>query len=171
MVKNILTSMEAGIFKVLVDSAKPSNVFMGVEVKDITEWPFADVLNMCTNSTPINMVKLATGLSEEEIEKGDENDFIKLLAHLKEEIKKIEKLEAMLKSEPNPDLVAAGIEKLNKYGVISVYNAINPDPRTWDEISKLPYHLVWAKLAITKESAEVQKEYDRIIMDKQKKQR
>lgn len=168
MVKDLLENMEAGVFHVLIKHVEPSGEFAGVKIPEITNWRFCDVMALMSDSSPLKMMKLATGLDERSILKADEKQFTAAIAHLLNEVKKIEALEEKLKEDPDVDLMSAGIEQLNMFGPVAIYSAINPDPRFWDEISEIPYHKMWTKLMLDKTNKNIQKEYDRIIQEKQK---
>lgn len=167
-VAKLINNLDQDIFKVLLKHAKPSSSFQGVEIPEITTWKFCDVMDLMGNSTPVNMIKVATGLPEKAILKGDQKAFIRALKHLTIEVKKIEKLEEQLRVEPDADMINAGIDKLNVFGVVALYYAINPDPRFWDEISVVPYHKMWSKLMLDKTNKQIQKEYDQLVLEKQK---
>lgn len=168
-VKRIIGKLQHVEFKVVVESAKPSNVFLGKEFSDITNWRYCDVMNMLSDGSPLGLVKLATGASEKKILQSKARDFVAFLRFILDELKKIALLEEKLRGGENPDLAEAGIDKLNVFGVATIYNAISPDPRHWDEIAELPYHKIWAKMMLDKTNAEIQKAYDTAQANKMRK--
>ncbi|WP_257657711.1 hypothetical protein [Parapedobacter lycopersici] len=167
-VKDLIKGVEVSEFNVLLKHVRPSDSYGGIKVPEITTWRYCDVIDFVSDGTVSGIAAKVLKCTEEELMEMPGKGFLSLLKHLKNEADKIGKLEDQLKSDPDPDLMSAGIEKLNPFGVMTVYYSISSDPRDWDEISELPYNKLWTRLMIDKINKEVQKEYDRIMQWKTK---
>lgn len=75
-----------------------------------------------------------------------------------------------LSSEPEPEMLAAGINKLNEFGAIATIDQLaNGDILKHAQIEKLPYLTVYQKLKLDKAKSEIQKKYTKIIEEKAKR--
>lgn len=174
-VKKFFESADLETFRVILDSVRPSNEFMGIEVPDITSWRFCDVADLMLRVESLTPVELAEfvlsrygRVTSDRIMKADINSFIRFLKHVKTEIEKIGKLQEQLKSEPKAELVAAGIDELNRFGVASIYYSISKNPDDWDRISEIPYSKIFTKLMLDKVNAEIQERYNDILIERSK---
>lgn len=160
--------MDLAEFNVLLAHVKPRDTYLGKKLPDITTWRYCDVMDLVSDGTMMGMVTKATGLSETEILAGQSTDFIPFVKHIKNEAERIAQLEARLATEPTDDMTNAGIEQLNAFGVMTVYYAISPDPRDWDEISELPYHKIWTRMMLDKVNGDIQRNLEKIHRQRQK---
>lgn len=168
-VADMMGTMDIAEFNVLLKHANPSDTFLNKRASDITSWRYCDVMDFVDDGTLMGMATKATGLTEQEILKGDGHDFVKFLKHLKNEAEKIVELEKRLGSEPTDELVNAGIDRLNAFGVVLVYYSISNDPRDWDAISELPYNKIWTRMMLDKVNGDIQRNIEKMQAQKQKK--
>ncbi|HET8838051.1 MAG TPA: hypothetical protein VFM82_03565 [Flavobacteriaceae bacterium] len=87
-----------------------------------------------------------------------------------DELQNISKMEKQyLSSTPEPDLINAGIETLNELGETNLIDTLaNGDVLKWEEIKKMPYHVIFDKQRKMKLEADIQKNLARIQRDKAK---
>lgn len=88
-----------------------------------------------------------------------------------DELESISEMERdALKSPTDSDLVAAGVDRLDKFGELNIIDAIaSGDVLKWDAVKKLPYEYVFAKQYMMVESRAVSKDYEKIIREKSKR--
>lgn len=170
-VSDMLKHMDGDTFMVLIKNSKASNMFNGKELPDILNWKFCDVerlgkLNIveCLNTA----LKEYAGINESDISMGKASEYISLLRHVKNEFEKVSKLFDQLEREPDADMINSGIDKMNNFGVLGIYYAIDKNPTKWDEISETPFGLMYSKLMMDKVSGDIQENYNKIQSDKAK---
>lgn len=157
--------------KILVQFAKPSNIFGGVEVPELEDWRFCDVMEfrgMEIIDAVFGIIGKHTAMIAEEILQEPANEFIAFLKFVELQFQKAVAYLEMLKSEPDADKLSAGIDELDKFGEYNIYRSIDPNPLNWDAISELSFNKIFTKLLMEKEYAQVQKNLDKIIQDRMK---
>lgn len=98
------------------------------------------------------------------------NDILRFLMWIKEQQQFIHEREIQfLSSEPEPEMIAAGIEQLNKHGEIMTIDSLaQRDILRHKLIEQLPYHEVFKKLLIDKDVREFEKRYAKVLEGKNK---
>lgn len=174
-VKKFFENIDPDVFRVILDNVKPSNELLGITIPDIVSWRFCDVMGIldeAVKATPfewcLQVLVLHGKATESKLLKADSKAFIRFLKHVKNEIEKIGKLQEQLQSEPEADLINAGIDELNRFGSATIYYSISKDPGEWDRISELPYGKLYTKLLLDKVQGDIQKRYNQIQIDKSK---
>ena len=108
-----------------------------------------------------------------EIKKASGNDVIGFLLWIKEQqefIKNIE--EANLQSDPEPEMLAAGIHRLNEFGIAPTVEKIAKDWNyTPEQVEKTEYFKIYEKMKLDKVQGEINKNYQKIIEEKAKRKR
>ena len=108
-----------------------------------------------------------------EIKKASGNDVIGFLLWIKEQqlfIKNIE--EANLQTDPEPEKLAAGIHKLNEFGIAPTVEKIAKDWNyTPEQVEQTEYFKIYEKLKLDKVQGEINKNYQKIIEEKSKRKR
>ncbi|MNK74005.1 hypothetical protein D3C87_935100 [compost metagenome] len=157
--------------KVLVEFVKPSNMFGGIEVPEVEQWRFCDVMefrNMELIDAVFGIIGKHTAMMGEEILQEPANEFMSFLKFVDMQFKKAVAYLDMLKTEPDADKIAAGIEELDKFGEYNIYRSIDPNPLNWDAISEITFDKMFTKLLMEKDYAQVQKNLDKIMHDRMK---
>lgn len=152
--------------KILVEFAKPSNVFGGIEVPDLEEWRFCDVMEfkgMDLVDAVFGIIGKHTGMVGEEIIQEPAKEFMSFLKFVDLQFKKAAGYMEMLKSDPDNEKVEAGIEELDKFGEYNIYRSIDPNPLNWDAISELSFNKIFTKLLMEKEYSAVQNRLNKIV--------
>ena len=173
-IKDLLTEVDAGMILTLIKYSKPSNRVLGRDIPDITQWRFCDVMDISGADilqAGIRSLSMHTGRKEESILSSDAVGFVSYLSWLRSECEKVDKLMEHLNKEPDMDLASSGIDKMDKYGVVAIYYAISKDPTDWDRISEVPFHVMYTKLMMDKDTSEIQESYNRVIMERQTRKR
>ncbi len=105
------------------------------------------------------------------IEEASGNEIMSFLLWIKEQqefIKNIE--EANLQSDPEPEMLAAGINRLNEFGIAPLMEKIAKD---WnmipEEVEVKPYFKIYEKMKMDKIQGEINKAYQKILEAKSKR--
>lgn len=107
---------------------------------------------------------------EFDIKKADGNEVISFLLWIKEQQEFIKNIEEQnLQSDPEPEMLAAGINRLNEFGIAPVVEKIAKDWNyTPEEIEEKPYFKIYEKMKLDKVQGEINKNYQKIIEQKAK---
>lgn len=171
-VRELLANIDADELKVMIRSSVASNVIDGNDIPDTTMWRFCDVMDMFGQDmmhVAIRSIARHNKMTEDEVLKCKASEFVSYLRWLQDEAEKIGKLMDQLKKEPDPDMINSGVDKMDRYGVVAIYYGITKDPTQWDRISEAPFHMMYTKLMIDKDSAEIQQNYNRLMAQKHKR--
>ncbi|PIF44311.1 hypothetical protein CLU96_1254 [Chryseobacterium sp. 52] len=98
------------------------------------------------------------------------NDVISFLIWIKQQQEFIYEVESNhLASDPDPDMILAGIQRLNKYGDYVTLDSLADNKLIHHEkIYNMPYWKVYEKLKVDKERREIEKAYGKVIEQKHK---
>lgn len=117
-------------------------------------------------------VELILGCQYDDLDLSDAsgNEILQFLIWIKEQQEFIHDREMQhLTSEPEPEMIAAGIDKLNSHGeIITIDSLAQRDISKHKVIEKMPYHEIFKKLLIDKEIRDFEKRYAK-VMDKKHK--
>ncbi|SHJ20622.1 hypothetical protein SAMN05443429_11237 [Cruoricaptor ignavus] len=106
-----------------------------------------------------------------DIEKFSGNEITYFLLWLNDEVEKIAELEErFLSSDPEPAMLAAGVQRLNEFGAYATVDSLaGGDILKHEAIMQLPYYAVYQKLKLDKVNREIEKDYHNIIAGKAKR--
>lgn len=99
------------------------------------------------------------------------NEIFQFIIWIKEQIAFInDREERYLQSEPDPEMIAAGIDRLNVHGeILTIDSLAKGDILNHKKIEKLPYHQVFKKLLIDKDIRSFEKRYAKVLEAKNKR--
>lgn len=82
-------------------------------------------------------------------------EVFKMFNHITKEMKLISEKEKVLSYEPDGDQLAAGVERLGKFGIFATVDTLaDGDPTRYPEIENIPYKIIFSKLYYDREKAE-----------------
>lgn len=92
------------------------------------------------------------------------NEKLQFYLFVKKEMERIQEIErTFLSGEPEPELVGAGVHKLNEFGAFAtVHSLAGGDILKHKEIEALPYFQVYQTLKLIKVNNEIDKAYNKI---------
>lgn len=98
------------------------------------------------------------------------NDMMSFLLWIKRQQERIYKIEEhYLSSDPEPEMISAGVHKLNELGVLStIHNLAGKDPLKHAAIEALPYYKIYEILKLEKIERDINKAYQVIMENKAK---
>jgi len=107
---------------------------------------------------------------EKEISFIDHNKLLQFVLWIKDEIESINELEkTYLVSDPDIDMISAGINELNQFGILNTIDQLaGGDILKWNEVKKLKYSDVFDKLYKSTIESRVQKKLNQIMVLKNK---
>ncbi|HNQ20436.1 MAG TPA: hypothetical protein PKI46_05185 [Bacteroidales bacterium] len=146
----------------------------GRHIQSIQLLSYKDVVQLkqlCTIQTPINIIAIIEGVFEIPLKQQREmklTEYFPLLNFVINGIEEIIEMEHIrLSSTAKDDLIMAGVELLNQYGDIATIDALaGGDILRWQQIELLPWQIVFTKLCMDKDKAQIQENYLEIIKNK-----
>jgi hypothetical protein len=108
---------------------------------------------------------IAEKIIGKKIEK-DNDKIINFALWVSDELKKINENEKVLSSDPEPEMIAAGINKLDVFDIYGVARSLTNDVLKVNEILEMPYSDVFMALFYNKTTNDIQKAYQDIIRKK-----
>lgn len=187
--KNVIYTLEHTLSKttkedldVIVKSGKRINKVCGVEFERLIYFGYwfvkVELTELLRESKFTEMILLL--LNEigqiktiEEVSQENHTKLFQFVLWVKDELEAIANIELeYLQSEPDNDLINAGIKELDELGEINtIDNLANGDILKWEQIKKLPYYQVFDKLRKQTLESKINKRYQKILTDKQKRKK
>lgn len=98
------------------------------------------------------------------------NDLMSFLLWIKKQQEHIFAIEqTYLSSEPDPEMIASGVHKLNEFGVLStIHHLSGRDILKHEAIEALPYYKVYEVMKLEKTEKDINETYRKIIETKSK---
>ncbi len=108
-----------------------------------------------------------------DINKASGNEIVSFLLWIKEQIEFIKTVEENnLQSDPEPEMLAAGIHRLNEFGIATTVEKIAKDWNyTPEQVEQTPYFKIYEKMKMDKIQSEINKNYQKIMEEKSKRRR
>ena len=99
-------------------------------------------------------------------------NLINFVLWVKDELAEINEREIkVLSSEPDIEMIQAGIHRLNQFGVVGTLESLSTNVLDWQKLKKLPYYDIFIKLFLNKTTNDIQKNYHKIITEKKKQKK
>ena len=108
---------------------------------------------------------------EFKIQNENANDVISFILWIKEQQEFLNEIEKInLHTEPEPEMLASGLQRLNDFGELVTIDALaKGNVLKYAEIQALPYFKVYEKLKLDKVNREIEKNYQKILEEKNKR--
>lgn len=169
-VKDFLNVVDNDVFRVLLDNVRPSNEVLGLSIPDIMGWKFCDVMDLADKSlyeVSLAVIRLFNKeITENEVMESPAGPFLSYMRFLKTQFEKVSLLMDQLKRDPDEDMIEAGMGGMDRFGVLGIYYGITKNPTEWNAISEIPFSLMYTKLLMDKETAEIQDRYSKAVQRK-----
>ena len=167
-------------FDLILKYGKASSKIAGFESKPFIELPYGLVKidlpalqrSESDSEAIINLI-MKLQFPEFDIESASGNEIVSFSLWIKEQQEFIYSIEEKyLSSEPEPEMMAAGIHQLNEFGDMVTVDALaKGDILKYDETKALPYFRVYEKLKLDKVNRDIEKRYQKIMEEKAKRKR
>jgi len=151
---------------------KKSSNFVELSYQDV--W---DIKVMIMGGDFINATTRLLNVDKSKILKVNSKDFVPFIKFMTNQLNFINELEAKLNDvdttddfDRQQDLQAAGVQKLQKYGIINVVDELaNGKIWDWDKVKNTRYWDVYIKLMKDKDKASISAAYNKIVTSKNKR--
>lgn len=151
---------------------KRTNILFDVELEPLIYFPYGfvkiDLPSLLNENNIDEIINLICDIKDISVKKITDKEKISLTLWLIDELEAIGNLEQnYLSSQPEPELIAAGIDKLNVFGELNVIDSLaGGDILKHKGIKALPYYSVFDKLRKDNVKSEINKNYNKIISKK-----
>lgn len=175
MVNEALNQLKAVDFEILMKYSKRSNKVFSVELPMLIYFSYRfvkidlpELLGSGNIEEILNLICKEKNIEYNQQSNITASELISFVLWLKDEVEIVQRLEQEhLSSQPDNDLIAAGIHELNELGEINVIDQLaGGDILKWELVEQLPYYKVFDKLKKNTVEAKVNKEYQKIISKK-----
>ncbi|MEJ5105510.1 hypothetical protein [Chryseobacterium sp. MYb328] len=154
------------LFKAVYELILPEDTMC---VGNIFKVPFTKIyqcFDFYKDDNILEAVALITGKSIEDFLKESANEAIKFMKWLEQEIDQCSKLLNSIPSVNDPDMAAAGADRMNDIGEFAIYRSITNDPRKWKSLGEVEFELMYVKLLGDGIQSVIQRDYNEIIKNK-----
>lgn len=171
---NVFENISKNEFEFIVKFGKRSNSLFGVELPSIIYFPYRftkiDLPELMQEGNIEEIINIICKEKEIEIKEITQRETISFVLWLKDEIEAIHQLESRyLQSQPDPDMIAAGVNDLNEFGELNVIDSLaGGDILKWDEVGRIPYYKVFDKLRKNIIDRRINTNYQKILATKNK---
>lgn len=179
-----LSEADVTDLSVIVKSGKRTNRIFDIDFEQLIYFPYwfvkVEVKDLLFSGNYSELILLLLKkkdrlLTLEELSKQNHKELFSFVLWVKDEFELITKLEIeYLSSEPDNDLINAGIKELDELGEFNTIDNLVKDwcgAYTHEEIKKMPYHFIFDKLRKQTIESKFTKRYHKILADKQKSKR
>lgn len=151
----------------LLELSKSNNNFLNTNYKNLTTFAFQDVqdiLEYHKENELMEILKLVTNKTEDEILNEKAGIFINFVKWINEQIEIIYKVYDRLNyvEELDKDDIIyknSGSEKLDKYKEMLIYYSIDKNPLIWEQLKRVPFEVMITKLMIDKDMNSINKKF------------
>lgn len=182
--EHTLSEVDKTDLSVIVKSGKRTNKIFDIEFEQLIYFTYwfvkVEVKDLLFSGKYSELILLLLKKKDkcitlEELSKQNHKELFSFILWVKDEFELINRLEIeYLSSEPDNDLINAGIKELDELGE---FNTIDNLVKEWsgaythEEIKNMPYHFIFDKLRKQTIEARFTKKYHKILADKQKSKR
>ena len=153
---------------------KASSSLAGYESKKFIELPYGvirkDLPTLQKKELFMESILLILGCQFDDVDlsSASQNEMMSFLLWIKEQQTFIYKIEEMhLASDPDPEMMAAGLHLLDEFGALStIHQLAGSDPLKHPAIEALPYFKVYEILKLENVQRQIQKNHAEIIKNK-----
>lgn len=151
---------------------KRTNILFDVELEPLIYFPYGfvkiDLPSLLNENNIDEIINLICNIKDISVKKITDKEKISLTLWLIDELEAIGSLEQnYLSSQPEPELIASGIDELNVFGELNIIDSLaGGDILKWEQVKQLPYHSVFDKLRKDNIERKINKNYNKIISKK-----
>lgn len=164
-------------FQRMIKLGKPSNTIGGFTSKAFIELPFGmikrEIPELLKSDQPAETIILIMKHQFGDFTLGSAsgNEIVSFLIWIKLNMERLQLAEKNnLSSEPEPELLAAGVMKLDEFGIDPTLEKIAKDWNyTPEQVAEFPYHKIYRKMKLDKVNRDIEKKYNKIMEDKSKR--
>ena len=163
-------------FELIMKYGKASNQLGKYTSKDFVELPYGivrkELPTLQKKDLLYDSILLILGCQYDKVNlRGvTANEMMSFLLWIKKQQERIYKIEEhYLSSDPEPEMISAGVHKLNEMGVLStIHHLAGKDPLKHAAIEAMPYYKIYEILKLEKIEKDINKAYQAIMEAKHK---
>lgn len=151
---------------------KRTNTLFDVELEPLIYFPYGfvkiDLPSLLNENNIDEIINIICDIKDISVKKITDKEKISLTLWLIDELEAIGNLEQnYLSSQPEPELIASGIDELNVFGELNIIDSLaGGDILKWEQVKQLPYHSIFDKLRKDNIERKINKNYNKIISKK-----
>jgi len=156
-----LDKLSEAELQLLLKTARRSNRLFGQTAKDLIFYSYEFVKIKLPELLQNNELAQVVNLFFDDFSQAKTSELFSFIVWIIDQLEAIYKLEAdYLQQTPDKDLINAGLSELDQFGELNVIdNLAGGDILKWEQIKKLPYHMVFDKLHKNVVEAKIQKKF------------
>lgn len=164
-------------FQMMLKFGKASEIIGKWKSRPFIELPYGivkkDLPNYQKQGLVLETIELILNFqfNDFKIGKASGNEIACFLLWIKDQQEFIRNIELHnLQSEPDTEMLAAGVNRLNEFGELSTIDGLaNGNILNYKKIESLPYFEVYQKLKLDKTLRDINKNYEKIMTEKSKR--
>jgi len=157
-----LSEDEADLYSAIIRNLTPNNILSGWTFDGIWSSPYSTYVaikgafSRQQEGWQFRAIQAAFGLTADQQMHCRIFDYYAALRFLEQDLMAIIEKEKMIRTKPDPDLKAAGIDRLNKYGdVLTIDSLARTYHCSWEEIGRWKYSKIYTILAMESEREQI----------------
>ena len=164
--------VENDLYQFVKKYGKRTNTLFGVELEPLIYFSYGfvkiDLPSLLNENNIDEIIKIICDIKDISVKKITDKEKISLTLWLIDELEAIGSLEQnYLSSNPEPELIASGIDELNVFGELNIIDSLaGGDILKWEQVKQLPYHSIFDKLRKDNIERKINKNYNKIISKK-----
>ena len=164
--------VENELYQFVKKYGKRTNTLFGVELEPLIYFSYGfvkiDLPSLLNENNIDEIINIICDIKDISVKKITDKEKISLTLWLIDELEAIGSLEQnYLSSQPEPELIASGIDELNVFGELNIIDSLaGGDILKWEQVKQLPYHSIFDKLRKDNIERKINKNYNKIISKK-----
>ena len=164
--------VDSELYQFVKKYGKRTNTLFGIELEPLIYFSYGfvkiDLPSLLNENNIDEIIKIICDIKNISVKKISDKEKISLTLWLIDELEAIGSLEQnYLSSQPEPELIASGIDELNVFGELNIIDSLaGGDILKWEQVKQLPYHSIFDKLRKDNIERKINKNYNKIISKK-----
>ena len=164
--------VDSELYNFVKKYGKRTNILFDVELEPLIYFSYGfvkiDLPSLLNENNIDEIIKIICDIKDISVKKITDKEKISLTLWLIDELEAIGSLEQnYLSSQPEPELIASGIDELNVFGELNIIDSLaGGDILKWEQVKQLPYHSIFDKLRKDNIERKINKNYNKIISKK-----
>ena len=164
--------VDSELYQFVKKYGKRTNTLFGVELEPLIYFSYGfvkiDLPSLLNENNIDEIINIICDIKDISVKKITDKEKISLTLWLIDELEAIGSLEqTYLSSNPEPELIASGIDELNIFGELNIIDSLaGGDILKWEQVKQLPYHSIFDKLRKDNIERKINKNYNKIISKK-----
>lgn len=154
------------VFKAVYELIPAEDAFNVGDIFKVSFTKIYQCFDLYKEGKVLEAIGLIINKTFEEVLQLPANDAMKFMKWLEQEILKCSELLNNIPSVNDPDMMAAGADRMNEIGEFAIYRSITNDPREWKSLGEAEFELMYVKMLGDGIQSVIQRDYNEIIKNK-----